>query len=226
MTRIVKDPDVRRNEILNAAQQLFYTKGYEQTAVRDIINAIGIAKGTFYYYFHSKEELLDAMVVHLLQQVVVVVEPMVDDPQLSALEKLQKLFADTTTLKLENRALIETLLPVWYKDENAIMREKMKAASSEYIAPLFTRIVQQGVAQGVFDTPYPDEIGLVILQMGENMSEAIVKLMVEEEWGMAAFVAIQRLVTVYQHAMIRLLGAPANSITLIDMESYRQWFTT
>jgi len=225
MGRVVKDPDVRRNEILKAAQQLFYTRGYEQTAVRDIIDQIGIAKGTFYHYFRSKEELLDALVVQLLQQVTAVAKPMVNDTQLPALEKLQHLFANTTALKLENRALIETLLPAWYKDENAIMREKMKAASSEYIAPLFGQIVQQGVAEGTFDTPYPDEIGLVILKMGENMSEAIVKLMVEEAWGTAVFQAIQRLVDVYQHAMIRLLGAPANSLTLIDMESYRDWFT-
>ena len=226
MGRIVKDPDVRRNEILNVAQQLFYSKGYEQTAVRDIINQVGIAKGTFYHYFNSKEELLDALVDHLLQQVTAVVRPMVNDPQVCALEKLQQLFAQTTALKLENRALIETLLRVWYKDENAIMREKMKAASLEYIAPLFTSIVQQGVAEGVFDTPYPNEIGGVILQMGENMSEAIVKLMVEDERGTAVFEAMQQLVAVYEHAMIRLLGAPPRSITLIDMESYRQWFIT
>lgn len=226
MGRVVKDPDVRRNEILNVAQQLFYTKGYEQTAVRDIINHIGIAKGTFYHYFHSKEELLDALVDHLLQQVTAVAEPMVNDPHLCAMEKIQRLFNDTTTLKLENRALIETLLPVWYKDENAIMREKMKAASHEYIAPLFARIVKQGVAEGAFNTPYPDEIGGVILQMGENMSEAIVKLMVEEERSTAVFEAVRRLVTVYEHAIIRLLDAPEGSISLVDMEGYRQWFTT
>ena len=35
MTRIVKDPDVRRNEILDVTQKFFYLKGYEQTSVRD-----------------------------------------------------------------------------------------------------------------------------------------------------------------------------------------------
>jgi AcrR family transcriptional regulator len=45
MTRIVKDPDVRRSEILDVAQRLFYRKGYEQTSVQDIITEIGIAVG-------------------------------------------------------------------------------------------------------------------------------------------------------------------------------------
>ena len=68
MPRIVKDPDVRRNEILDVAQKQFYQKGYEQTAIRDVIDEVGIAKGTFYYYFNSKLDLLDAMIERMFDQ--------------------------------------------------------------------------------------------------------------------------------------------------------------
>ncbi len=44
MPRIVKDPDVRRNEILDAAQQLFAFKGYDQTSVQDVLDAAGISR--------------------------------------------------------------------------------------------------------------------------------------------------------------------------------------
>ena len=57
--RISKDYDVRKNEILDMAQKLFFEMGYEQTSVSNIIDAVGVAKGTFYYYFKSKEELLE-----------------------------------------------------------------------------------------------------------------------------------------------------------------------
>ncbi|MFA9464974.1 MAG: TetR/AcrR family transcriptional regulator [Velocimicrobium sp.] len=40
-----------------AARELFVKKGYEQTSIRDILEIVDIAKGTFYYYFTSKEEL-------------------------------------------------------------------------------------------------------------------------------------------------------------------------
>lgn len=53
---------MRRSEILDVAQRLFYLKGYDQTSVQDIITEIGIAKGTFYHYFNSKLELLDAII--------------------------------------------------------------------------------------------------------------------------------------------------------------------
>jgi AcrR family transcriptional regulator len=59
--RVIKEPEERRNEILDTAETLFFTKGYGKTTVNDILQAIGIAKGTFYYYFKSKEEVMDAV---------------------------------------------------------------------------------------------------------------------------------------------------------------------
>lgn len=65
--RVVKEHEERRNEILNTAQTLFVTKGYMKTTINDILQAIGIAKGTFYHYFKSKEEVLDAIIERIIQ---------------------------------------------------------------------------------------------------------------------------------------------------------------
>ena len=46
--RIIKEADIRKNEILDAAGILFTEKGYDNTSVTDIMNAVGIAKGTLY----------------------------------------------------------------------------------------------------------------------------------------------------------------------------------
>ena len=47
MVRITKDPQVRMTEILDAAEELFYVRGYHETAVSDIVKSIGVAQGTF-----------------------------------------------------------------------------------------------------------------------------------------------------------------------------------
>ena len=62
MPRVVKDYDERYAEFLEAAQQLFFSKGYERTTVQEIIKMVGVAKGTFYYYFGSKQAVLEAVV--------------------------------------------------------------------------------------------------------------------------------------------------------------------
>ena len=48
--RRAKELDVRRNEMLDVAQQLFYAEEHEPTSIRQITETIGIAKGTFYHY--------------------------------------------------------------------------------------------------------------------------------------------------------------------------------
>jgi AcrR family transcriptional regulator len=64
----------RRAHILATAQRVFANKGYHQTRISDIIDAAGIARGTFYLYFESKNaiflELLDELLARLQQTIV------------------------------------------------------------------------------------------------------------------------------------------------------------
>lgn len=56
-----KPAEVRLNELMSSAEQLFLDKGVEATTVDEIVELAQVAKGTFYYYFSSKNELLKAM---------------------------------------------------------------------------------------------------------------------------------------------------------------------
>ena len=57
--RVVKTAEERKNEILDVAEQLFAEKGFDNASTNDIINKIGIARGTLYHHFASKEEILE-----------------------------------------------------------------------------------------------------------------------------------------------------------------------
>ncbi len=52
----------RREEIMDAAVEIFACKGYYNTKIADIVEAVGIAKGTFYLYFKSKKALFLALI--------------------------------------------------------------------------------------------------------------------------------------------------------------------
>ena len=54
--------DSNRQRIVDAADQLFYTRGYNQTSFRDISDITGIPRGNFYYYFKTKDDILGAVV--------------------------------------------------------------------------------------------------------------------------------------------------------------------
>ena len=68
MARIVNKEEYnrKRNEILNSAQKLVYTIGYDQMTIQDILNETKMSKGAFYHYFSSKSDLLEALITHML----------------------------------------------------------------------------------------------------------------------------------------------------------------
>ena len=66
--RVVKTSEERKNEILDVAEQLFAEKGFDNASTNDIINKIGIARGTLYHHFSSKEEILDAIVERMTRE--------------------------------------------------------------------------------------------------------------------------------------------------------------
>ncbi|MEI3178564.1 MAG: helix-turn-helix domain-containing protein [Lachnospiraceae bacterium] len=66
--RVVKEAEERKNEILDVAERLFGEKGFDNTSTNDILEEIGIARGTLYYHFKSKEDILDAMIERMTEQ--------------------------------------------------------------------------------------------------------------------------------------------------------------
>ena len=60
--RVTKEPEVRKQEILDTALKLFGENGYEKTSITDIAKAIGVAQGLCYRYFPSKEVLFDSAI--------------------------------------------------------------------------------------------------------------------------------------------------------------------
>ena len=67
--RRVKEPDVRRQELLDASVRVFAEKGVNRATIADITQAAGVAKGTFYLYFSSKEHLLAGLKERLVDEI-------------------------------------------------------------------------------------------------------------------------------------------------------------
>ena len=68
--RITKEPEERKQEILDTAMRLFYEKGYEKTSIADIAKNIGVAQGLCYRYFPSKEALFDSAIEQYAEKLV------------------------------------------------------------------------------------------------------------------------------------------------------------
>lgn len=51
-----------KQQIINAADELFYAQGFGETSFADIAKAVSISRGNFYYHFKTKDEILDAVI--------------------------------------------------------------------------------------------------------------------------------------------------------------------
>src|SRR6266516_6890364 len=225
MVRIVKIEEHagKRNAILDVAQQLVYTKGYEQMTIQDILDFLQISKGAFYHYFDSKPALLFALVERMGDQVLQLVLPIVHDPTLGALDKLQRFFATLDHHKLAHKRLVFAYLRVWYADENAIVRHKLYLARIKRFTPWLEEIIRQGTREGVLTTPYPDQAGRVVLSLLEDLGYATVELLLSEEREPSDLPRLERIVEACADALQRVLGAPGGCLQRASREELSQW---
>jgi AcrR family transcriptional regulator len=213
----------KRNEILDIAAQFIYTRGYEQFSIRDVIDQLQISKGAFYHYFSSKQELIEALIERMQAEGEQILQHVVADTSTPTLIKLQQFFESIGRWKIEHKDYLLVMLKVWYADDNALVRQKVQANMIKHVAPLLTAIVEQGIAEGVLTTPYPDQAGAIALSVLLGLGEAFVTIMHASEPTEIRVVQAERLVAAYEHALEQVLGAPLGSFSLIDPSSLRQW---
>jgi AcrR family transcriptional regulator len=152
--RIIKKPEVRKSEILDTAEMLFITKGYNQTTIIDILDKIGIAKGTFYYYFKSKEEVMDAVIVRIVDADVAAAKEIAERTDISALNKIYQMLMAQRPKKGGSK---EQMIEQFHQTDNAQMHQKSLVQSILHLAPVFTEVIKQGISENVFKTDYPQE---------------------------------------------------------------------
>ena len=148
--RVYKRFDERLNEILDVSSNLFAIKGYEKTTVNDILDGVGIGKGTFYHYFKSKEDVMDAVIMRIAGDIKTAAQAIADMPELSALEKFRKVFTDRYG---KNDDIVEQL----HHSDNSTLHTKSLTEAIIALTPALTQIIEQGIDEGVFNTPYPKE---------------------------------------------------------------------
>jgi AcrR family transcriptional regulator len=196
MTRKTKDPEVRRKELVDIAEKLFIKKGYEETPVSAIVKKAKVAQGTFYYYFDSKDDVLDAMVDKLLIEVTENLGSIVSRDDLDAVLKMIAVSSYFRTLGKGREKLVDYL----HEERNAHLHLKIEMRIYPVIIPLYTKIIKQGIKEGVFKTKYPHEAAISILAISNALSEG------KHDHGGGTEIDAKRIKAII-HMSERILGA-------------------
>ena len=154
--RIVKEAEERKSEILDAAEELFAAKGYEKTSTGDILERVGIARGTLYYHFQSKEEILDALIGRINQALIARARRIAEDQSVPVVERIIRTIA-SMNLEEEKSSIGHEVLEQVHKPQNALMHQKMQQGILDGAVPVISSLVEEGNEQGIFHAEYPRE---------------------------------------------------------------------
>jgi len=215
--RVVKAPQVRRAEIIDAAQHLFLRKGYDKTTINDVIAATRLSKGAFYHHFHSKEDLLEAITERIAAAALDRVATRVADGPRDALARFNAVFDAIREWKLENMDELRAMFAASLKPENMVLYHRIAHASMTAMAPCLTEIIAQGMREGAFDVDDPAASADALLWLGFGR-RAILAEAIEMAWRGEideSVTMITRRLRAEERIADRLLGLPAGSINLI-----------
>lgn len=219
MPRVVKHPDIRRAELLDRAAALFIQHGYDNVSLNDLIADAGVSKGAFYHWFPSKDALIAALAQRSAQEGLAGVEDAVARAGGDALVRLNALLQAGFDVKMkigtpEQLAAMASLL----RPDNAPLYARILAVEEGLVLPLLTRLISDGVAEGVFDTFDPQGVADMIYGLAARTNTKILAVMdaADEAARDQAIDDLTARFKLHGLATDRALGLPDGSISTLS----------
>lgn len=150
MARPKKDPEIKRKAFMDAAADLFFKKGYDNTSIQDILLAVGngnaLSPSVFYYYFNSKDELFESMVQQYMKEHIDHLIQILDNPNLSYQDKMNQ------ALKIQENAILDFKNIDTYFDcaakRNKYFNYIIDTQAIDSLVDPLAKLVQEGIQTG------------------------------------------------------------------------------
>lgn len=190
-----RDAALRRQEIMETALKMFMEKGYQKTTTNDILKALNLSRGGLYHHFESKEAILDSAIKELFLSEITRIETMIDDDSITTLEKLKYLIETEAPAQ----PMLEEIKNIVLTRDNPTLVMHLLKIKLEVVTPLFKKIIEQGIREGIFDCKYPEEVSKISVILNTLLFTNTMIPMAAEEAG--------RMITVFQNTAEVMVGA-------------------
>lgn len=205
------------------------SRGYDRMSIQDILNELHISKGAFYHYFDSKQAVLEGIVDRTVVQIELLLMPIVHDPALPALRKFQFCMDLGAQWKTARKEFVFAILHAWYKDENALARQKITSSMCAHVRPWLAEIFRQGTVEGVMSTSEPDQAAQVVLTLMVGLGDAVAHLLMQvtpdstPQQRTDILCEMAGVSAAYTGAIERFLGAHPGALDLFNSKLMKEW---
>jgi TetR/AcrR family transcriptional regulator, cholesterol catabolism regulator len=218
MPRVVKHPDIRRAELLDRAAGLFLRHGYDNVSLNDLIADAGVSKGAFYHWFPSKDALITALAERSAREQFAFLEDAVAACGGDALARLNAALKAGFDVNMKTggpeqlAAMVSLLRP-----DNAHLYGRILAVEQALFLPLLTRLISDGVAEGVFDTFDPEGVADMVYGLAARTNSNVVEVLqaADEPARQRAIDGLTTRFRLHGLAIDRILGLPDGSVTTL-----------
>jgi AcrR family transcriptional regulator len=222
----VAEQAARRDAILDAAQRLILSNGYERLTIQDVLEDLQISKGAFYHYFDSKPAVIEALTERLVDDSERALARIAADPAPGAVEKLRLFFGEIVRWKSQRQNLMVAMLPIWYGPDNLSFRLLVDRATAKRLAPLLSKIVRQGVDEHQFGTAYPEQAGAIIVAVVLALQDAMAQQLLTAARRLPDAPTVKEMVATHGahvEAIERHLGVPAGTLYRAEAGAVNSW---
>ena len=212
----MKKGDIRRVQILDAAEKLFFEQGYDRTSVQDILGALQMSKGGFYHYFDAKDSVLRAVSERRAQGRFDQLNAAVYGSRRSPVEKLNMVLAMANLFEAEETPFAALMLKLCYRDKDASMNAHRRRVLVDRLLPTLNDVIAEGVADGSFHTRRPMEIGRLLLLMACDVNDEVCGMLADNPDNPDVMLPMIELLNTWREGVEKLVGAPYGTVVLFD----------
>lgn len=214
----MKKGELRKEAIIRTAEKLFFEKGYDETSIQDILDALSISKGGFYHYFESKIALLEEI---SRQKCAANIERMrmeLFSGKLNTLQKANLLLSSIFPFGRETPEFNALTFKVSYVDGDVHFRDQTRQFMLDELCPMLDETIYEGIADESFFVRYPGHIGRMIIMLGYDACDEVCRQLSLNADNPDILIDIMDLLNAYREAVETLLGAACGSIQLFSVE--------
>ena len=211
----MKKGDIKRVQILDTAEKLFFEQGYDRTSVQDILNALQMSKGGFYHYFDAKDSVLRAVSERRAQSRFDQLNAAIYGSRRSPVEKLNMILAMANLFEAEQTPFAALMLKLCYVDKDAAMNAHRRRVLVDRLLPTLNDVIAEGVADGSFHTRHPMEIGRLLLACDVN--DEACGMLAEQPGNPDVMLPMLELLNTWRESAEKLVGAPYGTVALFEV---------
>jgi len=168
-------PDQRRAQLIEVAQELFFSKGFEATTMAGILKASGLSKGGFYHHFSSKDELLFAVFEQLTNQIAGELQDVAGDSSRSARNRMIIILSmEGTFYRDSNFAAQMEMQSIVNDDKNLGLSQRLNRMIHDTTTPILASIIQDGNKDGSLTVPDADTAASLIIYLSRWYDSAMI----------------------------------------------------